>query len=69
MFSAQFNEKLRKADLDNPYGDGFFAEKTLAALKDVLQNKSREELLRKKFVNLKKGSAARRATTAKAERA
>ena len=69
LFSAQFNEKLRKADLDNPYGDGFFAEKTLAALKDVLQNKSREELLRKKVVNLKKGSAARRATTAKAERA
>ena len=51
LFSAKFNENLKQAAGDNPYGDGFFAEKTLAALKDALQSKSREELLRKKFID------------------
>ncbi len=65
LLAPQFTEKLSKADVDNPYGDGFFAEKTLAVLKDMLQNKSREELLRKKFVDLKRPRAAASAVPAK----
>ena len=53
LLSPKFSEALAKAVAHNPYGDGFFAEKTLAALKDALACKSREELLRKKFIDVK----------------
>ncbi len=53
MLSAKFSDGLKTTEADNPYGDGFFAEKTLAVLKDMLAHKSREELLRKKFIDVK----------------
>ena len=57
LFSPKFSEKLKQAAGDNPYGDGFFAEKTLAVLKNMLRGKSREELLRKKFIDLRAAGA------------
>lgn len=63
LLSPKFSEKLKEAAKDNPYGDGFFAEKTLVVLKEVLKSKSREELLRKKFVDL--GGASLKASTQK----
>ena len=62
LLSPKFSETLAKAVAHNHYGDGFFAEKTLAALKDALAHKSREELLRKKFIDVKFTRSSKGAT-------
>lgn len=49
--SEEFLARARSGQAANPYGDGRFAEKTLAVLKGMLASKSRDELLRKKFVD------------------
>ncbi len=65
LLAPKFGEALAAAAKHNPYGDGFFAEKTLAVLKDMLAHKSREDLLRKKFVDLKPAPGARSNQAAK----
>ena len=65
LLNPKFNETLTGTAAHNPYGDGVFAEKTLAVLKDMLAHKSREELLRKKFMDLKPARGARSNQAAK----
>ena len=67
LLSPQFSAKLKHPQANNPYGQGFFAEQTLAVLKDILAHKSKDELLRKKFIS-KTPAGPNRAAPAKASR-
>ncbi|MCR9203345.1 MAG: UDP-N-acetylglucosamine 2-epimerase [Halobacteriovoraceae bacterium] len=46
-------EKVGRANIENPYGDGNSSGKILRTIKETFRNKTKEELLAKKFIDIK----------------